>query len=127
MERFLWICFAGAVGSGCRYLVSVWSAQRLGVAFPYGTFIVNASGCFLIAFILRLALGISSFPETLRIALTTGFLGGFTTYSSFNYETTRLFLEGKRLLAVANVGVTLLACLVCGVLGLVLASKLTQS
>ena len=51
MERFLWICLAGALGTGVRYLVGVWAAQRLGASFPYGTLIVNGAGCFLIALI----------------------------------------------------------------------------
>ena len=49
MERFFWICLAGAVGTGARYLIAVWAAQRLGSAFPYGTLIVNLVGCFVIA------------------------------------------------------------------------------
>jgi fluoride exporter len=49
MERFLWICLAGAAGTGARYLIALWAAQRLGSAFPYGTLLVNLVGCFAIA------------------------------------------------------------------------------
>jgi hypothetical protein len=49
MERFFWICLAGAAGTGARYLIALWAAQRLGSAFPYGTLIVNVFGCFVIA------------------------------------------------------------------------------
>jgi CrcB protein len=49
MERFFWICLGGAAGTGARYLIAVWSAQRFGSAFPYGTLIVNLTGCFVIA------------------------------------------------------------------------------
>jgi fluoride ion exporter CrcB/FEX len=56
MERFLWICFAGALGSGARYLIALWAAQRLGSAFPYGTLIVNLFGCFAIAALIHAAL-----------------------------------------------------------------------
>ena len=49
MERFLWICVAGAAGTGARYLIAVWAAQRLGSTFPYGTLVVNLIGCFAIA------------------------------------------------------------------------------
>ena len=83
MERFLWICFAGALGTGTRYLIGIWAGQKLGTAFPYGTFIVNLTGCFLIAAVIQAALNMASFPPTLRLALTTGFMGGLTTYSSF--------------------------------------------
>ena len=55
MERFFWICFAGAAGTGTRYLIAVWSAQRLGSAFPFGTLIVNLAGCFAIAALMHAA------------------------------------------------------------------------
>ena len=49
MERLLWICLAGAIGTGARYLIALWAAQRFGSAFPHGTLIVNPIGCFAIA------------------------------------------------------------------------------
>src|SRR5215813_6383298 len=93
MERFLWICLAGAAGTGARYLIALWAAQRFGSAFPYGTLIVNLVGCFAIAAAMHAALTLSWSP-LLRSALTIGFIGGLTTYSSFNYETARLIEEG---------------------------------
>jgi fluoride ion exporter CrcB/FEX len=56
MERLFWICLAGAVGTGTRYLVALWAAQRLGSVFPYGTLIANLAGCFLIAVMMHAAL-----------------------------------------------------------------------
>lgn len=53
MERFLWVCLAGAAGTGTRYLVTLWAVQRFEPAFPYGTPIVNLAGCFLIAFVMQ--------------------------------------------------------------------------
>lgn len=85
MERFLWICLAGAAGTGTRYLVALWAAQRFGTAFPYGTLIVNLAGCFLVAFVMQTAATIA-WPATLRTAITVGFVGGLTTYSGFNYS-----------------------------------------
>lgn len=123
MARFLWICLGGATGTGARYLIGLWAGQRLGTAFPYGTLIVNLAGCFLISFIMHLGLNLASFPATLRLALTTGLLGGLTTYSSFNYETTRL-LDGALRTALINLGVTLIGCFAAGLLGLVLARRL---
>ena len=78
MERFLWICLGGALGTGARYLIGVWAGQRLGTTFPWGTFIVNLTGCFLIAAVIQTALNLASFSPTLRLALTTGFVGGLT-------------------------------------------------
>ncbi|HTQ08304.1 MAG TPA: fluoride efflux transporter CrcB [Polyangiaceae bacterium] len=123
MERFFWICFAGALGTAVRYLVSLWAAQRLGTNFPYGTLIVNVTGCFLIALVMSVALRVPAFPTNLRFALTTGFMGGLTTYSSFNYETTRLLQEGSPRLALVNYGVTGLCCFAAGVCGLLLGAR----
>jgi CrcB protein len=124
MARFLWICFAGALGSGTRYLVGLWAGKALGTTFPYGTLFVNLAGCFLIAAIMRVALGTTLIPPTLRFALTTGFLGGLTTYSSFNYETTRLLEERAYAPALTNLAVTLCGCMLAGVVGLWLADRL---
>jgi CrcB protein len=123
MERLLWISLAGAAGTGVRYLVAVWAAQRLGSAFPYGTLIVNLTGCFLIAAVMQAALALS-WPATLRSAITIGFLGGLTTYSSFNYETTRLLEEGAMSSAAANVAATLAGAFVAGWLGMLCAKQL---
>jgi CrcB protein len=122
MERFLWICLAGAAGSGARYLIALWAAQRLGSAFPYGTLIVNLSGCFAIAAVMHLALALSWSP-TLRSAITIGFIGGLTTYSSFNYETTRLLEEGATTAAALNAILTIVGAFVAGWLGLLCAKQ----
>jgi CrcB protein len=124
-QRLLWICLAGALGSGARYLISLWATQRFGAAFPYGTLIVNVVGCFLIAAILESALAASALSPTLRLALATGFVGGLTTYSSFAYETTALLRGGSSAAAVANFGVTTLACFIAVVLGLAAGRALT--
>jgi fluoride exporter len=124
MDRFLWICLAGALGTGSRYLIGVWAGLKFGTAFPYGTLIVNVSGCFLIAAIMQVALATNLVPATLRLALTTGFLGGLTTYSSFNYETTRLLQERSWGLGLLNYAVTTTACFAAGLLGFAVARRL---
>ena len=123
MERFFWICLGGAAGTGARYLVALWAGQRLGTTFPYGTLIVNLAGCFAIAAVMHSALALSWSP-TLRSAITIGFLGGLTTYSSFNYETTRLLEEGATAAALANAAATILGAFAAGWLGLLLARQL---
>lgn len=125
MERFLIVCGAGAAGCGARYLIALWAAKRIGTAFPYGTLIVNIVGSFLIAFVLELSTRVANFPPNLRIALTTGFLGGLTTYSSFNYETTALVTGGNATRGLLNIGITLIGCLVAGYLGLLLGRRLS--
>jgi CrcB protein len=120
MTRLFWICLAGAAGTGARYLIALWSAQRFGSTFPYGTLIVNLSGCFVIAASMHAALTLGWSP-TIRTALTIGFIGGFTTYSSFNYETMRLFEEGAAPIAIANAALTLVGGWGAGWLGLLAA------
>jgi CrcB protein len=121
VERFLIVCGAGALGSGARYLVSLWLGSR---AFPYATLAVNLAGSFAIALVLELSIRIAGFPPNLRLALSTGFLGGFTTYSSFNYETTALFQSEQILRGLVYLGATVLGCLGAGLLGLAAARRL---
>ena len=113
MERFLWICLAGAAGTGARYLVALWAAQRFGSAFPYGTLFVNLLGCFAIAAVMHASLALSWSPS-FRSAITIGFIGGLTTYSSFNYETSRLLEEGATGTAALNATLTILGAFSAG-------------
>jgi fluoride exporter len=115
------VSVAGGLGCGARYLISQ-LANRPG--WPWGTLIVNVVGSLLMAFILELSLRIISFPPNLRLALTTGFLGGFTTYSSFNYESSSLVLDGEVGRGLANVAVTLIGCALAGLLGMWLARRI---
>ena len=123
VTRLLWVVVAGGVGSGARYLVGLWAADRLGLSFPYGTLIVNLSGCLLIGAVWQAAAAQSWNPDV-RIAVITGFLGGFTTYSAFNHETLQLMQSGAAAAAVVNIAVTLIGGLAAGWLGLVVARQL---
>lgn len=118
MSRFLWICLGGAAGTGARYLLSGWAVGVFGAAFPYGTFAVNVIGSFLAGFLMQVGLATPLLSPTLRLALTTGVMGGFTTYSTFNYETIRYFQDGSWELALANVSLTVAACLAAGFAGI---------
>ena len=117
MTRFLWICGGSAVGGGARYLLSGWALKALGPAFPYGTLAVNVIGSFLLAALLFGGVEATSMSTNVRLALTTGVMGGFTTYSTFNYETTKYLHDGAWRLAIANVAVTVVACLAASFLG----------
>ena len=118
MPRLLWICLGGAIGTGARYLLSSWLARSAGPSFPIGTLTVNALGCFLLSALMEIALGTGFVPPTLRLVLATGVLGGFTTYSSLNYETLRFLQEGAWLVGMANLGGTVALCLLAGALGI---------
>ena len=121
MERLFWISVAGALGTGTRYLVGVWATERLGSGFPYGTLFVNLAGCFLFAFVMHAVLSFTTFPPTLHLALTAGFLGGLTTYSSFNQDLLRMLRDGAYGAAALNFAVTTTGCITAGLLGLGLA------
>jgi fluoride exporter len=124
MAQVLLIGLAGALGTLSRYYVGVWAARTIGAGFPYGTLIVNLVGCFLIALIYELALTTALISPSARLVLTTGFMGGLTTYSSFNYETTGLLRERAWATGLLNLGVTLAGCFVAGLLGLALARRI---
>jgi len=123
MTRLLLIGFAGGLGTLARYGVGLWAGRTLGTAFPYGTLAVNVVGCFLIALIAEIAVSTSLIPPTLRLTLTTGFMGGLTTYSSFNFETTRFFQDRAWASGLLNFGLTLESCFVAGLLGLAVARR----
>jgi CrcB protein len=91
--------------------------SRFGTGFPYGTLAVNLIGSFLIGVVMHLGLQTEMFTPMTRIVLTTGFIGGFTTYSTFNFETLRYLQDGAWGLGALNIVLTLLGCLVAGLAG----------
>ena len=105
--RTVWIGLAGFAGAVSRYGIEGWISQRSRGAFPWGTFVVNASGCFLLGFVFALLTERFQAPAALRSALTIGFLGAYTTFSTFAFETMRLAEDGAVLLAVGNVASSL--------------------
>ena len=119
MVRVLWLGLAGGAGTVARYLLTVWATERFGPAFPFGTLLVNLAGCFFMALAVEAGLR-SSWPETMRLAVTVGFLGGFTTYSSFNFESTRLIAIGSAGLAGTYAVATILGAFAAGWMGHVL-------
>ena len=118
IERVLLVGLGGAIGSVLRFLVSVGAAQWLGTEFPYGTLIVNLAGSFVIGLVQEIGTDALVIPDSARLFLTTGMMGGLTTYSTFSYETIRL-MEGSAWAEVwINVIVTTAACLALCFLGI---------
>src|ERR1043165_6466669 len=117
MARFFLICAGGAVGTGARYLLATAVTRAFGI-FPFGTMTVNVLGSFLASVLMVLALEKSVLSQDLRLILVTGVMGGFTTYSSFNYATLHLVQSGAGGLAVANVAVTFVVCALAGIAGI---------
>jgi CrcB protein len=117
MYRLLLVCVGGAIGTGARYLIATAAPRFFGTSFPYGTLVVNVLGSFLLGAIMHLGLATTLISPTTRLVLATGVMGGFTTYSTFNYETMQFLQQGTFWLAGLNVTATLVLCLLAGALG----------
>jgi CrcB protein len=113
----VWIGLGGALGSIARYHLGLLAAERWGVAFPWGTLLINAIGSLCLGALMCVALTTGRIPEPVRLGVAVGVFGGFTTYSTFNHETFAMALAGDWGKAIANVAATLLACLAAGALG----------
>ena len=123
MSTSTWVLFvvAAAAGAVLRYLVDGAVSARDHGAFPWGTFLINVSGCLLLGVITGLALFHGLGPDT-KLVAGTGFCGAFTTFSTFAYETVRLAEEGSLATAARNAAGTLLAGAAAATLGLLLAA-----
>jgi fluoride exporter len=118
MLRVLLVAAGGAIGSALRYMVALAAITWLSPAFPWGTLAVNLVGSFLIGLVQQLAVEALVLGEDTRLFLTTGVMGGLTTYSAFSYESVRLFETGATWYGWLNVIVTTAACLGLCFLGL---------
>lgn len=124
MARVIWVALGGAIGTIARYLVTGWAAALFGPLFPWGTLAVNVGGSFLIGAIMQTALTTALISPTARLFLTTGVMGGLTTYSTFSYETVRMVREGSFALATANFAATSVACFLAGIAGVTLIERI---
>lgn len=121
--QFLVMCLGGAVGTGARYALATWCGRVFGTEFPYGTLAVNLVGSFLLGVIMQLGVSTDLMPPGARLTLGTGVMGGFTTYSTFNYETLRYFDERAFGLGALNMLATGAGCLTAGLLGVAMVRK----
>jgi CrcB protein len=124
VERLLWVSLGSAIGGALRYATQQLAVAMLGASFPYGTLAVNLLGSFGIALIMHLGLTPALASPNLRLFLTTGVMGGFTTYSAFNHETLLLLREGPWELALLNAVLMLVGCLAAGIAGLAMGRVL---
>ena len=118
---YLAISIGAVLGANARFLIGGWVAERYGSPFPWATLLVNVSGSFLLGFILTLVSERSIGPWWVRPGLAIGFLGSYTTFSTFSYETLRLVESGSLLAAGANVAGSVTAALLGVFLGAALA------
>ncbi len=128
MTRFLWVALGSALGGMARYGLTLVMAEFAGVAFPWGTLLVNILGCAFIGWFAA-AFGVDAkFPldPTMRIFVMTGICGGFTTFSSFSLETLTLAREGENFKAAAYVMASVIICLLGVWLGHALGASWRQ-
>lgn len=120
------VCLGGAVGSGLRYLLAL-AMERPGGRFHYGTLAANLLGCFAMGLLATIFAVKTSLPLPLRLGLTTGLLGGFTTYSTFSVETLSLFQKNGIAAGVAYASATLLGSILAATAGFALARAVVGS
>lgn len=113
------VAFGGALGSVARYAVSNLFFQRFGVGFPWGTFAINVSGAFVIGVVMQLAATRVGMSPVVRLFVTTGVLGGYTTFSAFAYEAYALAGEGLALQGIAYAAGSVVAGIAAAYLGVV--------
>ena len=110
MTNYLIIGVGGFLGAISRYIVALWIGQRWGRIFPLGTFFINVSGCFLISLLMSLFTEKFMVNPQWRLFLVVGFLGAYTTFSTFEYETGTLVRDGEWAIALANILLSVIVC-----------------
>lgn len=123
--QIVYIGFFGGLGCVARYLVSGWTYQLVGKALPFGTLLVNVGGSFLLGLLMTLGVRSTLLNPEVRIGLTVGFMGGFTTFSTFSFETLRLLEEGSLWQAGVNISLNVVLCLLAALAGVYVARCLT--
>jgi fluoride exporter len=106
MTKYLVVAFGGAIGSMLRFWAGGYVSERLGTRFPYGTFVINITASFLIGFIMTLLAERAHWSPNWRYLMVVGFLGGYSTFSSFEYESFRVFQDGEFLIASLNIALS---------------------
>ena len=102
MLDILFVGAGGFLGAIARYALGGWIAERTGPGFPYETLLINVTGCFAIGLFMTLAVDAFAWPPSARLFIAVGFLGAYTTFSTFGYETMKLIEGGSLWLAFVN-------------------------
>jgi fluoride exporter len=121
--RLILIAVFGAVGTLARYGLQGFVQVRAGGTFPYGTLLINLSGCFLLGLIGQFTLNRLVISPDWRIAIAVGFFGGYTTFSSFGWETAKMLEDGEWLPAITYVAASVVIGLLLSVAGIRLANR----
>jgi CrcB protein len=121
MVLILYVAIGGAIGSAGRYLLTTAVQSRISSGFPAATLIINVTGSLLLGFITPFALETTAMSDDTRALLTVGFCGGYTTFSTFTYETARLMQDGDYRRAILYVGSSVVLGLIAMFVGFALA------
>lgn len=124
MREIIYIAIAGGLGALGRYYTGGLVHRICGDNFPYGTLVVNLAGSFLIGLIMQISMSTDIIPRSLRLAVTIGFLGAFTTFSTFSYETLGYLEDGAWLIAGMNILVSIVSGVAAAFLGVILGRAL---
>lgn len=115
MDKFLLISAGAVLGANARYWIGTWAAQKWGPSFPYGTLLINVTGSLLLGLFMALTAERVVIDPRLRLLIATGFLGAYTTFSTFTYESMTLLTKGALMPGLLNIiGSTALGLLAVG-------------
>lgn len=115
MDKFLLISAGAVLGANARYWIGTWAAQKWGASFPYGTLLINVTGSLLLGLFMALTAERFVIDPRLRLLIATGFLGAYTTFSTFTYESMTLLTKGALMPGLLNIlGSTALGLLAVG-------------
>jgi fluoride exporter len=104
--KYILVGIGGFLGSILRFWMAVYIGQRMGTRFPYGTFIINVSGSFLIGMVMTILTERTHLSPNLRYLVPIGFIGGYTTFSTFEYETLRAVQDGQFTISLVNIALS---------------------
>lgn len=124
MGKYLMVGIGGFLGAIARFWLGGYIGEKLGTRFPYGTLVINCTGCFVIGFIVTLMAERTHWNPNWRYLIPIGFIGAYTTFSAFEYETFRAMQDGEMLIAFLNVAISVVAGFLAVWLG-VIAGRLS--
>lgn len=124
MGAILWVGLGGFLGANARYLLGGVIAERWGAIFPWATFVINITGCFILGVFGAFAAERPWVNPNWRLLFAVGFVGAYTTFSTFSYESIQLMRSGEMLLATANIAGSVVAGTIATILGIMLGAAI---